>query len=73
MPSFGRLPDAGQESLNLVLARLDEHFPVGILCARFVGGIRTLPHVGDDRRRGRKFQPSLLQKLLDEELDFFFQ
>ncbi len=50
MPSFGRLQDAGQESLNLVLARLDEQFPVGILCARFVRGIKTLPHVGDDRR-----------------------
>ena len=69
MPSFGRLPDAGQESLNLVLARLDEQFPLGY----FAHVLSEVPHVGDDRRRGRKFQPSLLQKLLDEELDFFFQ
>jgi hypothetical protein len=31
MPSFGRLPDAAQERLNVVLARLDEQVPVGIL------------------------------------------
>jgi hypothetical protein len=32
--------------------------------------IKTFLHVGNDRLRGRKFQPSFLQKLLDEGFNF---
>ena len=67
------LPDAAQEGLNVLLGRLDEQFPVGILAHVLSEEIKTFLHVGDDRLRGRKFQPSLLQKLLDEGLDFSFQ
>jgi hypothetical protein len=70
---FDDLTDAAQESLNVLLGRLDEQFPVGILAHVLSEEIKTLLHVGDDRLRGRKFQPSLLQKLLDEGLDFSFQ
>jgi hypothetical protein len=67
------LPDAAQESLNVLLGRLDEQFPVGILAHVLSEEIKTFLHVGDDRLRGRKFQPSFLQKLLDEGFDFSFQ
>ena len=71
--SFDCLPDAAQESLNVLLGRLDEQFPVGILAHVLSEEIKAFLHMGDDRLRGRKFQPSFLQKLLDEGLDFSFQ
>ena len=70
---FDGLPDAVHEGFNVLLGRLDEQFPVGILAHVLSEEIKTFLHVGDDRLRGRKFQPSCLQKLLDEGLDFSFQ
>jgi hypothetical protein len=71
--SFDSLPDAAQEGFNVLLGRLDEQFPVGILAHVVSEKIKTFLHVGDDRLCGRKFQASFLQKLLDEGLDFSFQ
>lgn len=71
--SFDCLPDAAQESLSVLLGRLDEQFPVGILAHVLSEEIKAFLHMGDDRLRGRKCQPSFLQKLLDEGLDFSFQ
>ena len=70
---FDCLPDAAQEGLNILLGGLDEQFPVGIFAHVLSEEIKTFLHVGDDRLRGRKFQTSFLQKLLDEGLDFSFQ
>jgi hypothetical protein len=70
---FDCLPDATQENLNVLLGRLDEQFPVGILAHVLSEEIKTFLHVGDDRLRGRKFQPSFLQKLLDEGFNFSFR
>ena len=67
------LPDAAQEGVNVLLGGLDEQFPIGILAHVLSEEIKTFLHVGDDRLRGRKFQTSLMQKLLDEGLDFSFQ
>ena len=66
-------PDAAQEGVDVLLGRLDEQFSVGILAHVLSEEIKTLLHVGDDRLRGRKFQTSFLQKLLDEGFDFSFQ
>ena len=71
--SFDGLPDAAQESLNVLLGRLDEQFPVGILAHVLSEEIKAFLPMGDDRLRGRKCQPSFLQKLLDEGLDFSLQ
>ena len=67
------LPDAAQEGFNVLLGRLDEQFPVGILAHVLSEEIKTFLHVGDDCLRRRKLQPSFLQKLLDEGLDLSFQ
>ena len=67
------LPDAAQEGVNVLLGRLDEQFSVGILAHVLSEEIKTFLHLGDDRLRGRKFQPSFLQKLLDEGFNFSFQ
>ena len=66
-------PDAAQEGVDVLLGRLDEQFSVGIPAHILSEEIKTFLHVGDDRLRGRKFQTSLLQKLLDEGFDFSFQ
>ena len=66
-------PDAAQEGVDVLLGRLDEQFSVGILAHILSEEIKTFLHVGDDRLRGRKFQTSFLQKLLDEGFDFSFQ
>jgi hypothetical protein len=71
--SFDCLPDAAQEGFNVLLGRLDEQFPVGILAHVLSEEIKTFLHVGNDRLRRRKFQPSFLQKLLDEGFNFSFQ
>jgi len=65
---FDCLPDAAQKGFNVLFGRLDEQFPVGILAHVLSEEIKTFLHVGNDRLRGRKFQPSCLQKLLDEGL-----
>src|SRR5260370_37598017 len=70
---FDYLSDAAQEGFNVLLGRLDEQFPVGILAHALSEEIKTFLHMRDDRLRGRKFQASFLQKLLDEGLDFSFQ
>jgi len=70
---FDCLPDAAQKGFDILLGRLDEQFPVGILAHVLSKEIKTFLHVSDDRLRGRKFQPSFLQELLDEGLDFSFQ
>ena len=57
---FDGLPDAVQESLDVLLGRLDEQFPVGILAHVLSEEIKTFLHSCDDRLRGRKFQPSFL-------------
>jgi hypothetical protein len=59
--------------LTFFFGRLDEQFPVGILAHVLSEEIKAFLHPGDDRLRGRKFQPGFLQKLLDEGLDFSFQ
>src|SRR6266478_5445699 len=61
------------EGVNVLLGRLDEQFSVGILAHVLSEEIKTFLHVGDDRLRGRKFQTSFLQKLLDEGFDFSCQ
>ena len=60
---FDCLPDAAQEGFNVLLGRLDEQFPVGILAHILSEKIEALLHVRDDRLPGRKFQPSFEQKL----------
>jgi hypothetical protein len=70
---FDGLPDAAQEGLDVLLGRLDEQFPVGVLAHVLSEEIKAFLHVGNDRLRGRKFQPSFLQKLLDEGFNFSFQ
>ena len=70
---FDCSPDAAQEGFNILLGRLDEQFSVGILAHVLSEEIKAFFHVGDDRLRGRKFQPSFVQKLLDEGLNFSFQ
>jgi hypothetical protein len=70
---FDCLPDAAQEGFNILLGGLDEQFPVGILAHVLSEEIKTFLHVGDDRLRRRKLQPSFVQKLLDEGLNFSFQ
>ena len=70
---FDRLPDAVQEGLDVLLGRLDEQFPIGILAHILAEKIKALLHMRDDRLRGRKLQTSFLQKLLDEGFDFSFQ
>jgi len=65
--------DTIQKGLNVLFGRLDEQFPVGILAHVLSEEIKTFLHVCDDRLRGRKFQPSFLQKLLDEGFNFSFQ
>src|SRR5260370_31225294 len=51
----------------------DEQFAIGILAHILSEKIEALPHVRDDLRPRRQFQPSFAQKLLDEGLDFPFQ
>ena len=70
---FDCLPDTVHEGFNILLGRLDEQFPVGILAHVLSEEIKTFLHVRDDRLRGGKFQPSFLQKLLDEGFNFSFQ
>ena len=70
---FDCLPDAAQEGLNILLGRLNEQFPVWVLAHVLSEEIKTFLHVGDDRLRRRKLQPSFVQKLLDEGLNFSFQ
>jgi hypothetical protein len=70
---FDRLPDAVQEGFDILLGGLDEQFPIGILAHILSEEIEALLHVRDDRLRGRKFQPSFVQKQLDVGLDFPFQ
>ena len=57
---FDYLPDAAQEGFNVLLGRLDEQFPVGILAHVLSEEIKTFLHVANDRLLGRKFQPSFL-------------
>jgi hypothetical protein len=70
---FDRPPDAIQEGFDVLLGRLNEQFPVGILAHILSEEVEALFHVRNDRLRGRKFQPSFVQKLLDEGFDFSFQ
>ena len=70
---FDGLSDAVQESLDVLLGRLDEQFPIGILAHVLSEKIKTFLHVGDDRLRRRKLQPSFVQKLLGEGLNLSFQ
>src|SRR6266446_1383227 len=67
------LADAIQESLCVLLGRLDEQFPVGVPAHVLSEEIKAFLHVSDDRLFRREFQPSLLQKLLDEGFDLSFQ
>jgi hypothetical protein len=70
---FDCLADAAQEGFNILLGRLDEQFPVRVLAHVLSEEIKTFSYMCDDRLRGRKFQTSFLQELLDEGLDFSFQ
>jgi hypothetical protein len=70
---FDYLPDAAQKGFNILLGRLDEQFPVRVRAHVLSEEIKTFPHMCDDRLRGRKFQTSFLQELLDEGLNFSFQ
>src|SRR5260370_11967351 len=60
------LPDAAQEGFNVLLGRLDEQFPVGILAHVLSEEIKTFLHFGVDSLRRRKFHPSSFRTLLDE-------
>jgi hypothetical protein len=68
-----RESEAYENPETVLLGRLDEQFSVGILAHVLSEEIKTFLHVGDNRLRGRKFQASFVQKLLDEGLDFSFQ
>ena len=46
---FDCLPDAAQKGFNVLLGRLDEQFPVGILAHVLSEEIKSFLHVGDDR------------------------
>jgi len=71
--SFNYLSDAIQEDFHVLLGRLNEQFPTGILAHVLSEEIKALLHVRDDRLLGRKFQPTWLQKPLDQGLNFSFQ
>src|SRR6516164_5195319 len=67
------LADAIQESFYVFLGRLDEQFSVRVTAHVLSEEIKAFLHVGDDRLFRRELQPSLLQKLLNEEFDLSFQ
>ena len=71
--SFDVSADTIQKGLAILFGRLDEQFPVGILAHILSEKIKAFLHVCDDCLRGRKLQPSFVQKLLHEGLDFSFQ
>src|SRR2546422_4320037 len=71
--SFDGSSDAVQEGFNILLGRLDEQFPVRISAHVLSEEIKAVLHVRNDGLLRREFKTSLLQKLLDEELDFSFQ
>jgi hypothetical protein len=52
--------------LTFFLDGLMSSFPLGILAHVLSEEIKASPHVRNDRLLRRKFQPSRLQKLLDE-------
>ena len=60
------LADAIQKSFYVFLGRLDEQFPVRVTAHVLSEEIKALFHVGDDRLFRREFQPSFLQKLLNQ-------
>ena len=70
---FDDSSDALQEGFNILLGRLDEQFPVGISAHVLSEEIKAALHVRNDGLLRREFKTSLLQKLLDEGLDFSFQ
>lgn len=70
---FDVFANAIQKSLNVLSGRLDEQFPIGILAHRLSEKIKAFLHMRDDCLRRRELQPSFVQKLLDEGLDFSFQ
>ena len=70
---FDCLADAAQESLNVLLGRLDEQFPVGILAHVLSEEIKAVLHMRNDGLLRREFETSFLQKMLDEGLDFSCQ
>src|SRR6516164_2447881 len=55
---FNYLSDAVQEDFHVLLGRLDEQLPVGILAHVLSEEIKALLHVRDDCLLGRKFKPS---------------
>src|SRR6202795_3315553 len=71
--SFDGSSDAIQEGFNILLGRLDEQFPVRISAHVLSEEIKAVLHVRNDCLLRREFKTSLLQKLLDEGLDFSFQ
>ena len=73
MCSFDGSSDAIQEGFNILLGRLDEQFSVRISAHVLSEEIKAMLHVRNDGLLRREFQTSLLQKLLDEGLDFSFQ
>src|SRR5882757_8634280 len=70
---FDDSSDALQEGSNILLGRLDEQFPIGISAHILSEEIKAVLHVRNDGLRKREFQPSFLQELLDEGLDFSCQ
>ena len=73
MCSFDGSSDAIQEGFNILLGRLDEQFPIRISAHVLSEEIKDVLHVRNDGLLRREFKTSLLQKLLDEGLDFSFQ
>ena len=71
--SFDVSADTIQKGLDILFGRLDEQFPIGILAHVLSEEIKAFLHVCNDRLRRRKLQPSFVQKLLDEGLNFSFQ
>jgi hypothetical protein len=70
---FDGSSDAIQEGFNILLGRFDEQFPIRISAHVLSEEIKAVLHVRNDGLLRREFKTSLLQKLLDEGLDFSFQ
>ena len=71
--SFNYLADAIQEDFHILLGRFDEQFPRGVLAHVLSEKIKALLHMRDDCFLGRKFQPTWLQELLNQGLNFLLQ
>ena len=70
---FNRSSDPIQEGLDVFLGWLDEQFPIGVSAHVLSEEIEAIRHLRDKRLRRREFEPSFVQKLLNERFDSSFQ